>query len=53
MPYFNNNGIKIYHEIHGSGQDLFLIHDFASNMENNWKSTNWVKTLEDDYRLIL
>jgi len=53
LPYLDNNGIKIYYEIHGSGPDLLLIHGFASNMENNWKSTNWVKTLKDNYRLIL
>ena len=48
----NNEGVKIYYEIEGSGPDLVLIHGFASNMENNWKVTNWVKTLKD-YRLIL
>jgi len=30
-----------------------LIHGFAANLEDNWKNTNWVKTLKDDYRLIL
>jgi len=30
-----------------------MIHGFASNIENNWKQTNWVRTLKDDYRLIL
>ena len=30
-----------------------MIHGFASNIEDNWKNTNWVKTLKDDYRLIL
>ena len=53
MPYFENEGIKIYYEIEGSGPDLVLIHGFASNMENNWKQNNWVKTLKNDYRLIL
>ncbi len=53
MPIFDNKGIKIYYEIIGEGPDLFLVHGFASNLENNWKSTNWVKTLKDSNRLIL
>ena len=53
MPYFENEGVRIYYEIEGDGPDLILIHGFASNIENNWKQNNWVKTLKDHYRLIL
>jgi len=53
MPYFENEGVNIYYEIESSGPDLVLIHGFASNMEDNWKSSNWVKELKDYYRIIL
>ncbi len=53
MPYINNNGIKIYYEIEGKGPSVIMIHGFASNLEQNWKQTNWVKNLKDNYRLIL
>ncbi len=53
MPYIENEGVNIYYEIEGSGPDLVLIHGFGSNMENNWKSSNWVKNLKDSYRVIL
>ena len=53
MPYFDNEGVKIHYEIEGTGPDLIMIHGFASNIENNWKQTNWIKTLKDENRLIL
>ncbi len=53
MPYFDNDGVKIHYEIEGQGPDLFMIHGFASNIDNNWKQTNWIKTLKDENRLIL
>lgn len=53
MPYFENEGVRIYYELEGTGPDLVLIHGFASNIENNWKQNNWVKTLKDNYRMIL
>jgi len=53
MPYFDNEGIKIYYEIEGTGPDLFMIHGFAENIKINWKLTNWVKILKDENRLIL
>jgi len=53
MPYFENEGVKIYYEIEGSGPDLVLIHGFGSNMEDNWKNSNWLTVLKDQYRVIL
>ena len=53
MPYIDNEGIKIYYEIEGDGPPVILIHGFASNLEGNWKQTNWVEVLKDKYRLIL
>ena len=53
MPYFNNDGIKIYYEIEGEGPPVVMIHGFTGNLEISWKETNWVKTLKDSYQLIL
>jgi len=53
MPYFDNDGVKIYYEIEGEGPPVVMIHGFTSSIENNWKRTNWVKVLKKDYRLIL
>ncbi|MHA2282973.1 MAG: alpha/beta fold hydrolase [Promethearchaeota archaeon] len=53
MPYFDNDGIKIYYEIEGVGPPVIMIHGFASGLESNWKQANWVNVLKDNYRLIL
>ena len=53
MPYFNNNGVKIYYEIEGTGPDLIMIHGFAAYIDINWRLPNWIKTLKDENRLIL
>lgn len=53
MPYFDNEGVKIYYEIEGTGPDLFMIHGFAANIDFNWKITNCIKALKDENRLIL
>ncbi len=53
MPYYNNDGIRIYYEVEGEGPPVILIHGFALNMDTNWKSPKWVKHLKDSYKLIL
>ena len=53
MPYFDNEGIKIYYEIEGEGPPVVMIHGFSSNLEDGWKQTNWVETLKGNYQLIL
>ena len=53
LPYFDNEGVKIHYEIEGNGPDLIMIHGFASNIENNWREDNWIKSLKDQNRLIL
>jgi pimeloyl-ACP methyl ester carboxylesterase len=53
MPYFTNDGVKIYYEIEGEGPPVLLIHGFASSMALNWKQTGWVEALKDDYQIIL
>jgi pimeloyl-ACP methyl ester carboxylesterase len=53
MPYFDNDGVKIYYEIEGEGPPVVMIHGFSGNLESGWKETNWVETLKHNYRLIL
>jgi len=53
MPFFDNEGIKIYYEIEGEGPPVIMIHGFAANIQANWKETNWVDVLKDEYKLIL
>ncbi len=53
MPYFDNEGIKIYYEIEGEGPPVIMIHGFAANIQGNWKDSNWVDVLKEDYQLIL
>ncbi|MFX1558439.1 MAG: alpha/beta fold hydrolase [Promethearchaeota archaeon] len=53
MPFFDNEGVKIYYEIEGEGPPVIMIHGFAASIEANWKATNWVDVLKDDYKLIL
>ncbi|MHA2181124.1 MAG: alpha/beta fold hydrolase [Promethearchaeota archaeon] len=53
MPKFSNDGIEIYYEIEGEGPPVILIHGFLSSLEINWKQTNWIRELKNNYRLIL
>ncbi|MFX1324869.1 MAG: alpha/beta fold hydrolase [Promethearchaeota archaeon] len=53
MPYFENEGVKIYYEIEGEGPPVIMIHGFASSIEGNWRATNWIEELKDNYRVVL
>lgn len=53
MPYFDNEGIKIYYEIEGEGSPIVMIHGFSGNLEITWKETYLIEMLRDNYRLIL
>ena len=53
MPYFDNQGVKIYYEIIGEGPPVIMIHGFAANIQGNWKDSKWVEVLKNDYQLIL
>lgn len=33
MAYVENNGIKLYYEVHGEGEPLVLLHDFSSRIQ--------------------
>ncbi len=53
MPFFNNQGVKIYYEVEGEGPPVVMIHGFAAELEGNWKLTNWVDVLKHSYKLVL
>jgi len=53
MPFFDNQGVKIYYEIEGNGPDLILIHGFAASIETNWRNPKLVDLLKNENRLIL
>jgi pimeloyl-ACP methyl ester carboxylesterase len=53
MPYFNNNGVRIYYEIEGEGPPVVVIHGFSGSLVDSWKDTNLIESLEDNYQLIL
>ncbi len=47
MPYFNNDGIKIYYEIEGEGPPVVKILGFIGNLERKWKQIGGVETLKE------
>lgn len=53
MPFFTNDGVKIYYEIEGEGPPVVMIHGWGASLGINWKATNWVRHLKEDYQLIL
>jgi pimeloyl-ACP methyl ester carboxylesterase len=52
MPYANNDGIRIYYEIEGSGPSLVLHHGYTSSLQA-WHENGYVAALKDRFRLIL
>jgi pimeloyl-ACP methyl ester carboxylesterase len=52
MPYFDNNGVRIYYQLGGTGEPLVLMHGTSGSV-GDWYENGWVKGLKDDYRLIL
>lgn len=52
MPYANNQGVKLYYEVEGQGQPLFLSHAGFSDM-SVWKDYGYVEKLKDRCRVIL
>jgi pimeloyl-ACP methyl ester carboxylesterase len=52
MPFAENNGVKIYFEIHGQGHPIVLMHGFTGNLQV-WKLAGYVSGLEKSHRVIL
>jgi len=52
MPHANNQGVRIHYEVEGNGPPFVLLHGGLSNMEV-WYEMGYVKSLKEDYKLIL
>jgi len=52
MPYAENNGIKIFYEVEGSGSPVVLAHGLSMSSED-WRELGYVDGLINDYKLIL
>jgi pimeloyl-ACP methyl ester carboxylesterase len=52
MPFVDNEGVKIYYEVEGTGPDLIMGHGLSSTIED-WRELGYVEQLHHDYRLIL
>ena len=52
MAVFNSNGVRIHFLDEGKGDPVMLVHGFASNAENNWVTTGWLKFLTPHYRVL-
>lgn len=44
------NGLKMYHEVHGSGDPVVLLHGSCMTITNNW--TDWISELSRTRRVI-
>jgi len=53
MPFFENDGVKIYYEIEGSGPEVIMVHGFAANLEANWKLAGITDALKAENRCIM
>lgn len=52
MPYANNDGVRIYYEVEGSGPALLLAHGFGSSGED-WRELGYVTQLKDSFQVIM
>ena len=52
MPSANNQGIRIYYEVEGSGPALVLAHGLGGSHED-WLDMGWVEALGDRFQLIM
>jgi pimeloyl-ACP methyl ester carboxylesterase len=52
MPYVNNQGVRIYYRVVGSGPPLLLHHGFTQNLKR-WYLCGYVEALSKSYQLIL
>lgn len=53
MAIFDSDGVTIHYEVFGDGQPIVLVHGFASNLQDNWVLTGWVKRLLDQGRRVV
>ena len=53
MAVFDSDGVTIHYEVFGEGPPIVLVHGFASNLQDNWVLTGWVKRLLDQGRRVV
>lgn len=52
MPYANNDGVRIYYDVEGSGPALLLAHGLGSSGED-WRELGYVDQLKDRFQVIM
>jgi pimeloyl-ACP methyl ester carboxylesterase len=52
LPYADRNGLRIYYEVTGSGEPLFLYHGLTGSGQR-WRDEGYAADLGQTYRLIL
>lgn len=45
MAFFRSGDVEIHYEVEGSGKPVMLVHGFVSDLQMNWRETNWFTTL--------
>jgi pimeloyl-ACP methyl ester carboxylesterase len=53
MATFDSDGVSIHYEEFGSGPPIVLVHGFASNLQDNWELTGWVRKLVSAGRRVI
>jgi pimeloyl-ACP methyl ester carboxylesterase len=53
MKSFDSDGVRIAYIDEGKGKPILLIHGFASNVEANWRLTQWVPALTQASRRVI
>src|SRR6516225_3346702 len=48
--YASVNGVKMYYEVHGSGEPVVLLHGAFMTITNNW--TGWIEELAKTRKVI-
>ncbi len=43
MPYFENDGVSLYYEVHGSGRPVVMLHGGAVSFAANFGGCGWVE----------
>jgi pimeloyl-ACP methyl ester carboxylesterase len=46
MGCFGAGGVEIHYTDEGNGDPVLLVHGFASDIQMNWRETNWFSTLK-------
>lgn len=47
MPYFANDGLSLYYEVHGTGRPVVMLHGSTVSFERNYATNGWIECLND------